>query len=118
MTELVVERRDQQDKTVRVGGAMLTPPISDEYWAYRVCVADGQAIVAFPKFMTVGIGFAAEEDWNTNLPWTCSAEEIFRHIAHNKGNDSIADDDCIEAIKLIQAAICEDGQTSATWRTD
>jgi hypothetical protein len=105
VTELVLERRDQEDLTPNFGGMMLTPPIGDDYWAYRVRVGDGQAIVAFPKFFTIGVGFAKEEDWNTNLPWTCTATEIFSHIAHNKGDESISDDDCLRAIELIQAAI-------------
>jgi hypothetical protein len=118
MSELVLERRGQEGKTVRAGSISLTPPIDEDYWAYRVKVSDKQAIVAFPKFMTIGIGFAVEKDWNTNLPWTCTAEEIFSHINHNKGSKRISDGDCIEAIRLIQAAIREDGAASSTWRTD
>lgn len=115
MIELVLERRDQENKTLVAGGMMMTPPISDEYWAYRVRVGDGQAIVAFPKFMTIGVGFAIEEDWNTNLPWTCGAQEIFNHISHNKGDESITDEVCIKAIEMIQAAIGEDGGDES-WR--
>lgn len=115
MTKLTVERRDQEDKTPHIGPIMMTPSLGEDYWAYRVRVAEGQAIVAFPKFATIGIGFAVETDWNTNLPWTCGAQEIFDHIGHNKGHDSIADEDCIEAIKLIQAALLEDG-ADAGWR--
>ena len=63
-----------------------------------------QAIVGFPKFFTVGIGFAQEEDWNTNLPFTCDADEIYEHIAHNEGDDSISREDCIAAIRLVQEA--------------
>jgi hypothetical protein len=112
MTDLVLERRDQEDLTLVIAGgaAMFTPPICEEYWAYRVCVADGQAIVAFPKFMTIGVGFAVEDDWNTNLPWTEEAERIFDHISHNKGDDSISNEDCIKAIEMIQAAIREDSE--------
>jgi hypothetical protein len=106
--ELVLERRDQENKTPHIGRAMLTPPVGEDYWAYRVRVGDGQAIVAFPKFMTIGVGFAKEEDWNTNLPWTTAAKEIFDHISHNKGDDSITDADCVRAIEMIQAAIEQD----------
>lgn len=105
-----LERRDQQDKTVVLNGGLLvaTPPIDETYWAYRVRLSETQAIVGFPKFGTVGIGFALEEDWNTNLPYTTEAETIFGHIAHNKGDDSISDEDCIEAIRLIQEAATQD----------
>lgn len=70
---------------------LLTPPIDGDYWLIRVPLTDTQAIVAFPKFFTIGIGFQREEDWNTNLPYTCGAHEIYSHIAHNKGDDTISD---------------------------
>jgi hypothetical protein len=108
MRELKLEIRDQDDQTPHVGPAMLTPPISDDYWAYRVRVADGQAIVAFPKFGVIGIGFAVEEDWNTNLPSDSSAETIYDHIEHNRGDESITRETCIEAIRMIQDAITAD----------
>jgi hypothetical protein len=97
------------DKTVRfssLGGAaaMMTPLITESYWLFRVPVSDKQAIVGFPKFSTIGIGFQHEEDWNTNLPYSSPADEIFDHISHNKGDDTIPDERCIEAIKLVQDA--------------
>lgn len=110
MTELVLERKDQQNETPQLAGGMIqmTPPIDEDYWAYRVRLSETQAIVGFPKFGTVGIGFAVEDDWNTNLPYTCTSGDIFRHIAHNKGDEAIADEDCVAAIALVQAAIAED----------
>lgn len=66
-------------------GVLVTPPIGEDYWIMRVPVSDKQAVVCFPKFFTIGIGFQNETDWNTNLPYTGDAEDIFRHIAHNKG---------------------------------
>jgi hypothetical protein len=104
MTELTLETRGQADKTERIGPAVLTPLVDDDYWSYRVRLSDKQALLGFPKFGTVGIGFASEEDWNTNLPYQCGTEEIFRHIAHNKGDDAISDDDVREAIRMIQRA--------------
>ena len=87
------------------GGLMMTPAVGDEsFWLFRVKLSDTQAIVGFPKFTTIGIGFAKEEDWNTNLPFRCSAKEIFDHIGHNKGDDSIADARCIEAIEMVRVA--------------
>lgn len=106
---LVLEVRDQQDKTANIGPFALTPPIDESYWAYRVRLADEQAIVGFPKFSTIGIGFAQEEDWNTNLPYTCSAEQIYEHIEHNKADDSISREDCITAIRMIQDAVAAAG---------
>lgn len=81
------------------------PPVGEDYWLYRVRVADGQAVVGFPKFSTVGIGFAVETDWNTNLPYTCDTVEIYEHIEHNRGDESIRREDCIEAIRMIQNAV-------------
>lgn len=115
--ELTLERRDQADETgaVSAGDAtvLFTPPISEDYWEYRVMVADGQAVVGFPKFFTVGIGFAVEDyDWNTNLPYTVEAESIRAHIWSNRG-DSIPDnaemrERVLTAIKMIQEAATED----------
>lgn len=90
---------------------MITPPVGEDFWWYRVRLSDGQAIQAFPKFGTVGIGFAVEEDWNTNFPHTCPAREIFEHIKHNKGDDAISDDDCVKAIAMLQDFI---GRTASS----
>jgi hypothetical protein len=104
MKELTLEVKGQADESPVVGGlVMLTPNLGEDYWAYRVVLSERQAIVGFPKFGTIGIGFAVEEDWNTNLPFTLPAERIFDHIAHNKGDDSITDEECLAAIRLIQA---------------
>lgn len=98
--------RDRPPLMGRGGSCVLiTPPIDEGYWWMRVPVSDQQAVVCFPKFMTIGIGFQQEEDWNTNLPYTGEAQHIFDHISHNKGDDSIADADCVTAIEMLQAAI-------------
>ena len=68
---------------------MVTPPLDENYWIVKVSLSDNQAIVGFPKFGTIGIGFQVEEDWNTNLPYQCSSDKIYKHIRHNKGNDEI-----------------------------
>lgn len=86
---------------------VITPPISDSYWWLRVELSPAQAIVAFPKFGTIGIGFQREEDWNTNLPYGCTAEKIYAHISHNKGDETISAADCIAAIQLIQETIAQ-----------
>ncbi|MEU0937664.1 hypothetical protein [Embleya sp. NPDC005971] len=84
----------------------LTPLITEDYWMFRVRLSPSQAIVAFPKFGTIGIGFAVEESsWNTNLPYTCETERIYEHIARNKGDESITCEDCVAAIRLIQDAV-------------
>ena len=80
---------------------MVTPPIDEDYWLARIQVGGGQALVAFPKFGTIGIGFAQEEDWNTNLPYTSPAADIWNHIKHNKGAAKATDVQCIEAISLL-----------------
>lgn len=109
MGGLVLDRRDQADGTFVAGRLMMTPPIGEDYWSYRVRLTERQAIVGFPKFATIGIGFAVEDaDWNTNLPYTCGAEEIYRHIAHNAGDPAITREVCIEAIRLVQEAAIAD----------
>ena len=88
---------------ILAGGAVLvTPPIGEDWWLFRVQLSKDQAILGFPKFGTIGIGFSKEEDWNTNLPYQESTEGIFDHIKHNKGDDSISDDDCRRAIAMVQ----------------
>jgi hypothetical protein len=65
-------------------------------------------VVGFPKFFTIGIGFALEVDWNTNLPYTESAESILAHIWDNRGDESIMSTEVLAAIRLIQTAIADD----------
>jgi hypothetical protein len=103
--ELKLETKGQEPGGIAAGGlVMITPKLDEDYWSYRVRLTDTQAILGFPKFGTIGIGFAQEEDWNTNLPYTCGAEEIFDHIAHNKGDHEISREDCLQAIRLVQEA--------------
>lgn len=106
--QLVLERREQPNETGVVGPIMFTPPVDEDYWSYRVVVGEHQAVVGFPKYSTIGIGFAVEEDWNTNLPYTCETDKILGHILHNKGSDEIADATVRRAIELIQQAAIDD----------
>lgn len=108
MTSLVLESKNQPNQTPQIGPLMMTPPIDENYWTYRVQLSFSQAIVGFPKFSTVGIGFAEEEDWNTNLPYTCDATEIYEHIEHNKGDDAITREACLKAIRMVQQAATTD----------
>jgi hypothetical protein len=107
MADLQLESRVQLNETAHIGPIMLTPPVDEDYWSFRVKLTEHQAIVGFPKFVTVGIGFAQEEDWNTNLPYTCGAEEILDHIWHNAGDESITREAALEAIRMVQAAAAE-----------
>lgn len=93
---------------------LVTPPIGEDYWLFRVKVSDKQAIIGFPKFFTIGIGFAVEDaDWNTNLPYTCDAKRILDHIQANKGSASIPDALCLAAIELVQQAAAKWKQSEA-----
>ena len=105
----VNEAFTEANTTLNLNGGivMITPPLDEDYWLFRVRVSEKQAIVGFPKFLTIGIGFAVEEDWNTNLPYRCGTEEIFNHISHNKGDDSIPDERCVKAIEMIQEVAAE-----------
>jgi len=94
------------DDTFKLGDkvVMITPAINEDYWIFRVKVSKEQSIVGFPKFGTVGVGFAKETDWNANLPFSCDSEKIYNHIRHNKGNKNIRRADCLKAITMIQKA--------------
>lgn len=108
-SRLVLERKDEPDRTGRAGPIMFTPPIGEDYWTYRVVVGEGQAVLGFGKFGTIGVGFAVEKDWNANLPCrTQTLEQIWKHIRRNKGDKSIPDALCIEAIRLIKEAAIRD----------
>lgn len=111
--ELVLERRHQVDASpvLEEGGVtvIMTPPIGDEYWAYRVRLTDTQAVVGFPKFGTVGIGYENEgDDWNLNFPYRAPVRDIRHHIRRNKGDDDIPDEQVLAAIQMIQAAVRHD----------
>lgn len=98
---------DGEENNFKLGNVnfMVTPPLDEEYWQFRVKVHDDQAIVGFPKFSQIGIGFAKEDDWNTNLPSSCKTKKIFNHIKHNKRYASIPDELCIKAIDMIKRAV-------------
>lgn len=83
---------------------MITPPLDENYYLFRVHLYENQYLLAFPKFGTIGIGFAQEEDWNTNLPYLCETEIIYEHIKHNKRYKEIKKKDVIKAIELLQVA--------------
>jgi hypothetical protein len=107
--ELQINSRAINDSTraLEGTGVMITPAVDENFWLYRVPVSDKQAIVGFPKFGVIGVGFQHEEDWNTNLPTGTDAVEIFEHIKHNKGDAKIPRERCIEAIRMIQRAVLE-----------
>lgn len=115
--DLTLERRAQTDETAILGGGaiMIAPAVDEDYWEYRVRLTDTQSVVGFPKFGTVGIGFAVEdEDWNTNLPYlNCTAEEITKHIWRNRGDKAITRTMVIEAVQMIREAAAEDQGTTA-----
>jgi hypothetical protein len=115
--ELILEVRDQGNETAVIGDSAsavaLTPLPGEDYWSHRVRLSDTQAVLGFPKFSTIGIGFAVEEaDWNTNLPFHCPTDQILDHILDNKGDEEIADADVREAIRMIQLAVI-DGRVAA-----
>jgi hypothetical protein len=89
---------------------LICPDVGPEYWVFRVKLVKDQAIVAFPKFGLLGIGFAEEgENWNCNLPIDCrhtdeDFAEIWHHIKRNKKYPSITKKMVIEALKLIRKA--------------
>lgn len=108
MSNPVLERKDQPNETGFIGGAAIAPIVDEAYWSYRVALTENQAVVGFPKYSTIGIGMAVEEDWNTNLPYTSDTQSILDHIFHNAGDPAITQEMVREAIELIQEAVRED----------
>ena len=109
MKKLELEFRNEFKKkqdTFQTGKVviMMTPPLDDDYWVFRIKLHADQALIAFPKFGTLGIGFAQEDDWNTNLPYSCKTEEIYNHIKKNKKYTQITKATCIEAIEILRKA--------------
>jgi len=80
---------------------MVTPLLNEDYWVFRIKLFKDQSVIAFPKFGTLGIGFAIEDDWNTNLPYQCTAEAIYNHIKCNKLHKEITKKVCVEAIGIL-----------------
>lgn len=111
---MVVRRTDVADQTmINVGGGMsvgVGRAGSDDYWAYRVQLTDQQALIGFPKFGTIGVGFLVEEDWNSNLPYASRVSMVADHIGHNRFVDGvdIPRPHVERAIALIRDAAGED----------
>lgn len=101
--QVQLNSRAVKDATVsKIPGLMIMSSDVQENWIARVALADGQALIAFPKFGTVGIGFEREKDWNTNLPCSCEAGEIYEHIKHNKGSAKISKAQCLKGIEALR----------------
>lgn len=111
---LVLESKAQVNKTLETTNIILAPLVNEDYWLFRVKVSETQAVVGFPKFSTIGIGFAREdEDWNTNLPYGCGTNMIVHHIRRNN-DEGISKEVIHDAIVLIQDAARELMRTEAT----
>jgi len=96
---------DEELGIIQGAPMIITPAITPEFWLFRVKVYKNQAILGFPKFGTIGIGFALEKgSWNTNLPYTCTPDELYAHIKENKYYHRITEKQCLEAIKAVQEA--------------
>lgn len=116
MDTLQLERRDDAYDAAQRGevapGIAITPAIGGDYWTYRVRLSERQALLGFPKFSTVGVGFAIEEDWNCNLPHSVEPGELLAHIEHNRADESVTDDAILAAVRLIDEAVRADGTCS------
>lgn len=98
---------DEAAERLKQQRILITPPIDKDYWVVRVHLFEDQYVQAFPKFTTLGIGFAIEDDWNTNLPYTTEADEIRQHIWHNRRYIAIKKKRTNRAITMIQEFLKE-----------
>jgi hypothetical protein len=112
--QLTVERKSQENDGIINEAIQMTPSLGIDYWSYRVMLSETQAVIAFPKFGTIGCGFAVEgDDWNTNLPIACTVDDLYDHI---KDVDPTQDEETVKtAIRMIQEAVEEDDPEF--WRT-
>lgn len=97
----------KQDTTITTGNYIfeISPIVDEDYFLFRIHLYKDQYLLAFPKFSTIGIGFAKEEkDWNCNLPYSCETITIYEHIKHNKGYKEIKRSEVLKAIELLQVA--------------
>lgn len=69
-------------------------------WKYAIHVAN-KKIVAFPKFLTMAIGFEGGE-WD--LPHDCTVEEIWWMIKSDRGRKALKAD-CLQAIQMLKDQI-------------
>ena len=109
MKKLVVEYKkgfEPSKDTIDTGSVliMFTPAIDKDYYIMRVKLYKDQSLIAFPKFNLIGVGFAIESDWNTNLPYQTDTERLYEHIKINKKYRAITKQMCLEGLKLLQAA--------------
>jgi len=113
--DLALERRSPEPPPL-AGGHPWAPGTP---WYYRVALGCGQAVIGFPKFTTIAIGFQAEPvHLDLNYSYDRGTETIFRHIYPNKGSSEIGDARCREAIRMVQEAAARDlaGPGAATAR--
>ena len=94
--------KDSDTESLAKKGVLITPPLNKDYWLFRVKLDNDQAVLGFPKFTTIGIGFAKEEDWNTNLPFSVETDTIYNHIKHNKKPSKASKKEVMTAIEMIQ----------------
>ena len=86
------------------GTFIVTPPLDGDYFIARVVLHKDQAVQIFPKFMTIGCGFAIEEgSWNTNLPLAWNTDELVDHIWKNRKYEEITKEMVAEAVDLLKA---------------
>jgi hypothetical protein len=109
MKKLVVEYKEgfqPSNDTIKTNGGiiMFTPDIDKDYYIMKVNLYKDQALVAFPKFGLIGVGFALESDWNTNLPYQTDTERLYNWIKRNKKYRAITKQTCLEGLKMLQAA--------------
>jgi hypothetical protein len=109
MKKLVVEYKEgfqPSNDTIKTNGGiiMFTPDIDKDYYIMKVNLYKDQALVAFPKFGLIGVGFALESDWNTNLPYQTDTERLYNWIKRNKKYRAITKQTCLEGLKLLQDA--------------
>lgn len=106
--ELVLQRADGPVENAAVNVGFVALGGAHRGWLFRVDVGGGQAVIGFPKYTTIGVGFEQEpESGNTNLPYTTPAKALLNHSWCNRGGMTATPEEALRAFELVQEAAQE-----------
>lgn len=85
---------------------MMTAPLGSDCWLFRVTLEKKLVLAAVPQFGGVNICLQAKDAGDCNMPYESDAAKILRAF-RARVKKSVADGRCLEAIRMLQAAVKE-----------